>query len=79
MSALTAPPPEFLAAADILAARAPDSASRREARPEQLPPDGDWFIWLVMAGRGFGKTWPGARWLAEQAKATPGDYAVVGR
>jgi predicted phage terminase large subunit-like protein len=77
--ALTAPPPEFLAAADLLAARAPDSAWRREARPEQLPPDGDWFVWLVMAGRGWGKTWLGARWLAEQAQANPGDYAVIGR
>jgi phage terminase large subunit-like protein len=27
------------------------------ARPEQLPPAGDdWNIWLVLAGRGFGKT-----------------------
>lgn len=26
------------------------------ARPEQLAPAGDWTIWLVMAGRGFGKT-----------------------
>lgn len=26
------------------------------ARPEQLPPSTDWGIWLVLAGRGFGKT-----------------------
>ena len=27
------------------------------ARPNQLPPAGDdWFIWLLLAGRGFGKT-----------------------
>ena len=27
------------------------------ARPEQLPTgDGDWRVWMVMAGRGFGKT-----------------------
>ena len=27
------------------------------ARPNQLPPPGeDWFIWLLLAGRGFGKT-----------------------
>jgi phage terminase large subunit-like protein len=30
------------------------------ARNNQLPPDGDWFIWLVLAGRGFGKTRLGA-------------------
>jgi phage terminase large subunit-like protein len=76
---LSAPPPEFLAAADLLAAREPDSAWRREARPEQTPPSGDWFVWLILGGRGMGKTWTGARWLAEQAQRTPGDYAVIGR
>jgi phage terminase large subunit-like protein len=25
-------------------------------RPDQQLPDGDWFVWLVLAGRGFGKT-----------------------
>jgi phage terminase large subunit-like protein len=28
-----------------------------KARPNQLPPPGaDWFVWLLLAGRGFGKT-----------------------
>ncbi len=36
---------------------------RCRARPEQLPPDGDWRLWLVMAGRGFGKTRMGAEWV----------------
>lgn len=30
------------------------------ARPEQLPPPGDWILWLIRAGRGFGKTRTGA-------------------
>jgi phage terminase large subunit-like protein len=30
------------------------------ARPEQAPPDGDWIIWLILAGRGVGKTRAGA-------------------
>jgi phage terminase large subunit-like protein len=30
------------------------------ARPEQLPPAGDWDTWLILAGRGFGKTRTGA-------------------
>lgn len=34
-----------------------------QARPEQLAPGGDWAIWLVMAGRGFGKTRAGAEWV----------------
>jgi phage terminase large subunit-like protein len=41
------------------------------ARPEQLAPPGiDWNIWLVMAGRGFGKTRLAAEWVREQAKYT---------
>jgi phage terminase large subunit-like protein len=39
------------------------------ARPEQLAPDGDWAIWLVLAGRGFGKTRCGAEWVRAQAEA----------
>jgi phage terminase large subunit-like protein len=50
---------------------------RRTARPAQLPPSGRWRHWLIMAGRGWGKTFVGANWLAERALTEPGDYAVV--
>jgi predicted phage terminase large subunit-like protein len=30
------------------------------ARPDQLPPPGDWRTWLILAGRGWGKTRTGA-------------------
>lgn len=33
------------------------------AREAQLPPYGSWRIWLIMAGRGFGKTRSGAEWV----------------
>lgn len=33
------------------------------ARPEQLAPEGKWRIWLMLAGRGFGKTRAGAEWV----------------
>ncbi len=33
------------------------------ARPEQLEPPGDWAIWLILAGRGSGKTRAGAEWV----------------
>ncbi len=39
------------------------------ARPEQLPPDGDWFVWLALAGRGWGKTRTGAHWIHNRAMA----------
>jgi phage terminase large subunit-like protein len=33
------------------------------ARPNQLAPPGDWTTWLILAGRGFGKTRSGAEWI----------------
>ena len=33
------------------------------SRPEQCAPVGDWRLWLLMAGRGFGKTRAGAEWV----------------
>lgn len=50
---------------------------RRSARPTQLPPRGRWRHWLIMAGRGWGKTFVGSNWLAERALTEVGDYAVV--
>lgn len=32
----------------------------KQARPEQVAPKGDWNIWLILAGRGWGKTRTGA-------------------
>ncbi len=34
-----------------------------QARKAQLPPPGSWRNWLIMAGRGFGKTRAGAEWV----------------
>ncbi len=41
------------------------------ARPAQLPPSLEivWAIWLILAGRGFGKTRSGAEQIVEWAKA----------
>lgn len=38
------------------------------ARDKQLPPPGDWRYWLILAGRGFGKTRTGAEWVRQQVK-----------
>ena len=49
------------------------------ARPEQLPPATDWRVWLIMAGRGFGKTRAGAEWVRSVAKRQPdARIALVG-
>ena len=39
------------------------------AQRGQAPPEGDWRIWLIRAGRGFGKTRAGAEWVTALAKA----------
>lgn len=35
------------------------------ARPNQLAPEGIWNTWLVLAGRGFGKTRMGSEWIRQ--------------
>jgi phage terminase large subunit-like protein len=39
------------------------------ARPGQLPPSGDWRVWLLLAGRGFGKTRTGAEFVRARVGA----------
>ena len=37
-------------------------------RDGQRPPLGDWRLWVLCAGRGFGKTRTGAEWVNETAR-----------
>lgn len=37
------------------------------ARPNQLPPAGEWRVWLLLGGRGFGKTRTGAELVRTRA------------
>ena len=49
------------------------------AHEGQMPPDGDWPTWLMVTGRGFGKTRAGAEWVSELARRNPGlRIALVG-
>ena len=55
------------------------------ARPDQLPPPGDWLTWLLLGGRGAGKTRAGAEWVRGMALGQPpfadsatGPIALVG-
>jgi phage terminase large subunit-like protein len=41
------------------------------ARSDQLPPPGDWVYWLILAGRGAGKTRAGAEAVREWIKTFP--------
>jgi phage terminase large subunit-like protein len=47
-------------------------------RPSQTPPAGDWVTWLLMGGRGSGKTRAGAEWVRELVAAEVGPIALVG-
>jgi predicted phage terminase large subunit-like protein len=64
----------FAAIADTL-----ETDWRSIARPEQLAPSGDWSTWLILAGRGAGKTRSGAEWTRGLAEAASvGRIALVG-
>jgi phage terminase large subunit-like protein len=47
------------------------------SREDQKPPAGDWTVWLVLGGRGAGKTRAGAEWVRGVALGRPG-FAPTG-
>lgn len=47
------------------------------ARTDQIEPEGDWEIWLALAGRGWGKTETGAQWVRERVEAGARSIALV--
>ena len=48
------------------------------ARPSQQAPEGSWLTWLVLAGRGFGKTRTGAEWVRQNVESgSAGRIALV--
>lgn len=51
--------------------RALETRWRHFAHPGQMPPRGTWSTWLIMAGRGFGKTRAGAEWVRSIAESDP--------
>jgi phage terminase large subunit-like protein len=57
-----------------------DAKFENWAHKAQLPPDQEgWRTWLMMAGRGFGKTRAGAEWVEKIARSRPGmRIALVG-
>ena len=67
-------------------ARLPTPVRRRmietwewQAHGGQAEPAGDWRVWLLMAGRGFGKSRAGAEWVSARARERPGArIALVG-
>lgn len=48
------------------------------ARPDQRRPAGDWDVWLILAGRGWGKTRTGSEDLVDQVATHGGDWFAAG-
>jgi phage terminase large subunit-like protein len=46
------------------------------AHDGQMPPGGDWPTWMMVTGRGFGKTRAGAEWISGLARAD-GDLRIA--
>lgn len=53
------------------------SAWKKTARPTQWRPPGNWFAWMILAGRGWGKTRTGAEQLGWWAWQDPGTFNHV--
>lgn len=49
----------------------------KTARPKQIPPQENFFIWLILAGRGWGKTKTGAQDIAIYAIRNPNVICAV--
>lgn len=65
-----------LAPLDALALRC-DPRAHLRAR-QQPPEDGDWLTWMLLTGRGWGKTHAAASWVVGRILAGDrGDYALV--
>ena len=47
------------------------------ARPNQLTPVGKWLVWLMLAGRGFGKTRSGAEDVTWYAQCNAGSRIAI--
>lgn len=48
-----------------------------KARPKQCAPRGDWRTWMILSGRGWGKTRVGGQWACEKALSAPNLLVAV--
>lgn len=69
----------------VMAGLGPDERERLQflwpiwARPDQLPPQGKWRVWLMLSGRGAGKTRSAAEYIRDEVEAgRAGSIHLVG-
>lgn len=46
-------------------------------RPHQIPPEGEWALWILNGGRGAGKTEAGSRYFCARMRANPGWRGLI--
>lgn len=51
---------------------------RHQLEPHQIPPPGEWDVWLLLAGRGAGKTEACADWIDKHMLGPPCDARIPG-
>jgi phage terminase large subunit-like protein len=70
---------QFFASLAASDQRALEESWEWQARQAQDEPGGEWRTWLILAGRGWGKTRTGAEWVLEKARNAPrARIALVG-
>src|ERR1700682_4072186 len=69
---------QVIKSASFAIAEALEHGWRAKARPDQIALPGEWFCFLLMGGRGAGKTKAGAEWVLEQVAAGRRRIALVG-
>jgi phage terminase large subunit-like protein len=67
----------FALAADLLDPPKWEIHARAPLEPHQLPPEGNWNLWLLEAGRGSGKTEACARYFAKYMHDHPGSRGRI--
>ena len=54
-----------------------DTVNKWQPLPHQVPPSGDWYVWLLLGGRGSGKTMAGTHFVLDHLRSR-GRKARVG-
>jgi predicted phage terminase large subunit-like protein len=54
-----------------------DTVNKWQPLPHQVPPPGDWYVWLLLGGRGSGKTMAGTHFVLDHLRSR-GRKARVG-